>query len=109
MKGIQLSTKKDHAILKKEIIFFSFDQGYGIIIALHKCVYKLELFLRCAIWLMGFMLFIELYCLEADVESMIFLSRFFFIHVVYRFFHFSSFLKLYFTTFSSKVSWGYCF
>ena len=52
---------------------------------------------------MGFMLFIELYCLEADVESMIFLSRFFFIHVVYRCFHFSSFLKLYFTTFHPKL------
>lgn len=30
---------KDHSLLKKKIIFFSLNQHYGIIIALHKCFY----------------------------------------------------------------------
>ena len=48
---------KDHSILKKEIMtFFSLYQYDVVIIAMRKCVYWLELFLRWAMRPMGLLL-----------------------------------------------------
>ena len=56
MKGNQVFTNKNHSIFKKEVhvmSFLSLNEHYGIIMAMCKCVYWLELFLRWAIKSIG--------------------------------------------------------
>ena len=55
-RGLKFKKKEDFSILKKEILIFSLNQHYGIIIALCTNFYWLELFLGWALWPTGLLL-----------------------------------------------------
>ena len=56
-RGLKFMQIKGHFNSQKDIRIFYLNQCYCIIIALHRCVYWLELFVRWAMWPVGLFLF----------------------------------------------------